>query len=115
MAGATKQAALVKLDKMQVMVGYPEKFRDFSALQLRADDLYGNVKRSSRFEWEYELSKIGPPVDKQKWAMSPATVDAYNAFFENKIVFPAGILQAPYFDPSETGGQLWRDRRDHRP
>jgi putative endopeptidase len=99
MSDATKQAALIKLSKMQVMVGYPEKFRDYSALQLRADDLYGNVKRSGAFEWDYQLSKLGQPVDKKKWSMSPATVDAYNGFLENKIVFPAGILQSPFFDP----------------
>jgi putative endopeptidase len=99
MSDATKQAALVKLDKMQVMVGYPEKFRDYSKLSLKADDLYGNVKRSSAFEWAYQMDDLGKPVDKKKWGMSPATVDAYNAFFENKIVFPAGILQAPFFDP----------------
>ncbi|HEY8591531.1 MAG TPA: M13 family metallopeptidase [Sphingomicrobium sp.] len=100
MSEATKQAALVKLDKMQVMVGYPEKFRDYSKLTMKAGDLYGNVKRSSAFEWADEVDQIGKPVDKKKWSMSPATVDAYNAFFENKIVFPAGILQAPYFAPS---------------
>ena len=99
MSDATKQAALTKLDKMQVMVGYPEKFRDYSKLTLAADDLYGNVKRSSVFEWAYQMDDLGKPVDKKKWGMSPATVDAYNAFFENKIVFPAGILQAPFFDP----------------
>jgi putative endopeptidase len=99
MSGATKQAALTKLDKMQVMVGYPEKFRDYSQLVMKGDDLYGNVKRSSAFEYDYQLSELGKPVDKKKWGMSPATVDAYNAFFENKIVFPAGILQAPFFDP----------------
>jgi putative endopeptidase len=99
MSDATKQAALTKLDKMQVMVGYPEKFRDYSQLVMKPDDLYGNVKRSNAFEYDYQLSELGKPVDKKKWGMSPATVDAYNAFFENKIVFPAGILQAPFFDP----------------
>ena len=99
MSAATKQAALTKLDKMQVMVGYPEKFRDYSQLVMKGDDLYGNVKRSNAFEYDYQLSELGKPVDKKKWGMSPATVDAYNAFFENKIVFPAGILQAPFFDP----------------
>ncbi len=99
MADATKQSALVKLDKMQVMVGYPEKFRDFSALTLKSDDLYGNIKRSNVFEWDYQLADLGKPVDKKKWGMSPATVNAYNGFLENKIVFPAGILQAPFFDP----------------
>jgi putative endopeptidase len=99
MSDATKKAALAKLDKMQVMVGYPEKFRDYSKLEMKADDLYGNVLRSAAFEYEYNLSELGKPVDKKKWAMSPATVNAYNGFLENKIVFPAGILQAPYFDP----------------
>jgi putative endopeptidase len=100
MSDPTKQAALVKLGKMQVMVGYPEKFRDYSALTMRPDDLYGNVERSSAFEWNYELSQLGKPVDKTLWGMSPATVDAYNSSLENKIVFPAGILQAPLFDPA---------------
>jgi putative endopeptidase len=99
MSDATKKAALVKLDKMQVMVGYPEKFRDYSKLVMKPDDLYGNVKRSAAFEWDYQLSELGKPVDKKKWAMSPATVNAYNGFLENKIVFPAGILQPPFFDP----------------
>ena len=99
MSAPTKEAALVKLDKMQVMVGYPEKFRDFSRLEMTAGDLYGNIRRSSAFEWDYQLSELGKPVDKKKWAMSPATVDAYNGFLENKIVFPAGILQPPFFDP----------------
>ena len=99
MEDATKQAALAKLAKMDVMVGYPDKFRDFSKLVMKPDDLYGNVKRSSAFEWAYQLSDLGKPVDRKKWAMSPATVNAYNGGLENKIVFPAGILQPPYFDP----------------
>ena len=100
MEDATKQAALTKLARMDVMVGYPEKFRDYSKLQMKADDLYGNVKRSSAFEWDYQLSDLGKPVDRKKWAMSPATVNAYNGGLENKIVFPAGILQPPFFDAS---------------
>jgi putative endopeptidase len=100
MEEATKQAALKKLAKMDVMVGYPEKFRDYSKLEMRPDDLYGNVKRSAAFEWEYQLADLGKPVDRKKWAMSPATVNAYNGGLENKIVFPAGILQPPLFDPT---------------
>ena len=100
MEPATKQAAKAKLARMDVMVGYPDKFRDYSKLVMRPDDLYGNVKRSSAFEWDYQLSDLGKPVDRKKWAMSPATVNAYNGGLENKIVFPAGILQAPYFDLS---------------
>jgi putative endopeptidase len=100
MGEATKKAALVKLSKMDVMVGYPDKFRDYSKLEMKPDDLYGNVKRSAAFEWAYAMEDLNKPVDRKKWAMSPATVDAYNGGLENKIVFPAGILQPPFFDPS---------------
>jgi putative endopeptidase len=99
MEDATKKAALAKLAKMDVMVGYPDKFRDYSKLVMKPDDLYGNIKRSAAFEWDYQLGDLNKPVDRKKWAMSPATVDAYNGFLENKIVFPAGILQPPFFDP----------------
>jgi len=99
MSDATKKAALTKLSKMDVMVGYPDKFRDYSKLGIKPDDLYGNVKRSAAFEWAYQLEDLNKPVDRKKWAMSPATVDAYNGGLENKIVFPAGILQPPFFDP----------------
>jgi putative endopeptidase len=99
MEPATKQAAIAKLGKMDVMVGYPDKFRDYSKLRVKADDLYGNVKRSAAFEWAYQLEDQNQPVDRKKWAMSPATVNAYNGGLENKIVFPAGILQPPFFDP----------------
>ncbi|QIK77750.1 M13 family metallopeptidase [Sphingomonas piscis] len=100
MSQATKTEALAKLDNMQVMVGYPDKFRDYSALQLKADDLYGNVKQSTRLDWAYAMEDLGKPVDRKKWSLSPATVNAYNSFLQNKIVFPAGILQAPLFDLS---------------
>lgn len=100
MGDATKQAALAKLSKMDVMVGYPDKFRDYSKLELKPDDLYGNVQRSAAFEWAYGLEDLNKPVDRRKWAMSPTTVDAYNGGLENKIVFPAGILQPPVFDPT---------------
>jgi putative endopeptidase len=103
MEPATKQAAIAKLGKMDVMVGYPDKFRDYSKLTMKGDDLYGNVKRSSAFEWDYQLSDLGQPVDRKKWSMSPATVNAYNGGLENKIVFPAGILQPPFFDPQADG------------
>jgi len=100
MGETTKQAALVKLSKMDVMVGYPDKFRDYSKLLMKPDDLYGNVKRSAAFEWAYQMEDLNRPVDRKKWAMSPATVNAYNGGLENKIVFPAGILQPPFFDPT---------------
>jgi putative endopeptidase len=100
MSPATKAEALTKLSKMSVMVGYPDKWRDYAGLKLNADDLYGNVAASRRFEWAYTLSDLGKPVDHGKWGMTPQTVNAYNGGLENKIVFPAGILQAPYFDPA---------------
>ena len=100
MAPATKEAALAKLGKMDVMVGYPDKWRDYSGLKSDPADLYGNVKRSAAFEYAYQLADLDKPVDRKKWSMNPQEVNAYNGGLENKIVFPAGILQAPYF--SET-------------
>jgi putative endopeptidase len=100
MSAETKKAALEKLTKMDVMVGYPDKWRDYSKLKVDAADLFGNVERSAQFEWDYQLSDLGKPVDRKKWAMTPQTVNAYNGGLENKIVFPAGILQAPFFDPT---------------
>ena len=100
MAPATKEAALAKLNKMDVMVGYPDKWRDYSGLKIDPADLYGNVKRSAAFEYAYQLADLDKPVDRTKWSMNPQEVNAYNGGLENKIVFPAGILQAPYF--SET-------------
>jgi len=100
MAPATKEAALAKLQKMDVMVGYPDKWRDYSGLKIDAADLYGNVQRSGKFEYAYQLGELGKPVDRKKWSMNPQEVNAYNGGLENKIVFPAGILQAPYFSES---------------
>jgi putative endopeptidase len=99
MSEPTKAQALEKLSKMHVMVGYPSKWRDYSALKIDAKDLYGNVSRAIAFEVAYEFNKLGKPVDKEEWAMTPQTVDAYNGGLENKIVFPAGILQPPLFNP----------------
>jgi putative endopeptidase len=100
MSPATKTAAVEKLGKMDVMVGYPDRFRDYSALQVDASDLYGNVKRANRFNADYAMEDLGKPVDHKKWGMNPQEVNAYNGGGENKIVFPAGILQAPFFDPA---------------
>jgi putative endopeptidase len=99
MGAATKTQALDKLAKMKVMVGYPVKWRDYSRLTIDPKDLYGNVKRAGAFEFAYQLAKYGKPVDQEEWGMTPQTVDAYNGGLENKIVFPAGILQPPFFDP----------------
>jgi len=100
MSDDTKKAALDKLAKMDVMVGYPDKWRDYAGLAIDPADLYGNVQRSGRFEWAYQLADLDKPVDRKKWGMTPQTVDAYNGGLENKIVFPAGILQPPFFDPN---------------
>jgi putative endopeptidase len=98
MSAPTKKAALDKLSRMDVMVGYPDKFRDYSALEIKSDDLYGNVERASRFNADYDMVDLGKPVNHKKWGMNPQTVNAYNGGGENKIVFPAGILQPPFFD-----------------
>jgi putative endopeptidase len=100
MSPQTRQAARVKLASMDVMVGYPDHWRDYSALVITADDLYGNAQRAGKFDWDYRIAHLGQKVDRQLWRMVPQTVNAYNGFTQNKIVFPAGILQAPFFDPS---------------
>ncbi len=100
MSPATKSAALEKLQKMDVMVGYPDTWRSYAGLTIAADDLYGNVKRAGAFNAAYNMADLGKPVDRKKWAMSPQTVNAYNGGLENKIVFPAAILQPPFFDPN---------------
>ena len=99
MSDATKAKAQEKLSKFGVKIGYPEKWRDYSALTVKADDLYGNVERSSAFEWDYSLSKLDKPVDPLEWGMTPQTVNAYYSSTRNEIVFPAAILQPPFFDP----------------
>ena len=98
MAAPTKLAALEKLQKMDVMVGYPDKFRNYDAMQINAADLYGNVQRAGRFNADYAMSDLGQKVDRKKWGLNPQTVNAYNGGLENKIVFPAAFLQAPMFD-----------------
>jgi putative endopeptidase len=98
MAPSTKAAALEKLRRMDVMVGYPDKFRDYTPLRIDAGDLYGNVQRAGVFNAAYAMEDLGRHVNRKKWGMNPQTVNAYNGGLENKIVFPAGILQAPMFD-----------------
>src|SRR5256885_8335820 len=100
MSEATKTAAVDKLGKMDVMVGYPDKFRDYGPLTVDPNDLYGNVARAQRFNADYALEDLDKAVDHKKWGMNPQEVNAYNGGGENKIVFPAGILQAPFFDPA---------------
>lgn len=98
MGDATKTAAIEKLEKMDVMVGYPDTWRDYSQLAV-GDSLYANAVASTKFNADYAMADLGKPVDRKKWGMNPQTVNAYNGGLENKMVFPAGILQPPFFDP----------------
>ena len=100
MSEPTREQALYKMSKFGVKIGYPDKWRSYDGLELKTDDLYGNVERSSAFEWAYKRGKIGKPVDPLEWGMTPQTVNAYYNPPRNEIVFPAAILQAPFFDPN---------------
>jgi putative endopeptidase len=99
MTEETKQRAYEKLETFRPKIGYPEKFRDYSSLQVSADDLVGNVAAAAEFETDRELAKIGSPVDRDEWFMLPQTVNAYYNPGTNEICFPAGILQKPFFSP----------------
>jgi len=94
----TRAKALAKLDAFTPKIGYPVKWRDYSTLTVSPDDLVGNVRRASAFEQDWELAKIGKPIDRDEWFMTPQTVNAYYNPGMNEIVFPAAILQPPFFD-----------------
>ena len=98
MSEATKKAAEEKLALFRNKIGYPEKWRDYSALVVKRDDLLGNIHRSNVFERNWELDHLGKPVDEKEWGMTPPTVNAYYDPSMNDINFPAGILQPPFFD-----------------
>ncbi|GAA1726366.1 M13 family metallopeptidase [Isoptericola hypogeus] len=95
----TKLKALAKLERFTPKVGYPDRWRDYAGLEVDAADLVGNVRRSNAFDQDYELNKIGRPLDRDEWFMTPQTVNAYYNPGMNEIVFPAAILQPPFFDP----------------
>jgi putative endopeptidase len=99
MSAETKMKALEKLALFGVKIGYPDKWRDYSALKIDPADLVGNVRRANEFRWSLSVEKLNKPVDPQEWGMTPQTVNAYYASTRNEIVFPAAILQAPFFDP----------------
>ncbi|MFT8638035.1 MAG: M13-type metalloendopeptidase [Pseudoclavibacter sp.] len=99
MSAETRARALEKLDQFTPKIGYPEKWRDYAALAIRRDDLVGNARAVGRFVRDYELGKIGRPIDRTEWFMHPQTVNAYYNPGMNEIVFPAAILQPPFFDP----------------
>jgi putative endopeptidase len=98
MSADTKKQALDKLSKFTPKIGYPDKWRDYSALKVVNGDLYGNLKRATDFEYQRNINKLGKPVDRQEWGMTPQTVNAYYNPPLNEIVFPAAILQPPFFD-----------------
>ena len=99
MSNETKEKAIEKLNSMIVKIGYPDTWRDYSSLEIDpSQSYYDNVKRASQFESEYQLSKIGKPVDPTVWLMTPQIVNAYYNPTTNEICFPAGILQPPFFD-----------------
>ncbi|MDM3975745.1 M13 family metallopeptidase [Mycobacterium marseillense] len=98
MTPQTRERALAKLDKFTAKVGYPAKWRDYSALVIDRNDLYGNYQRGYAVDHDRELAKLGGPVDKDEWFMTPQTVNAYYNPGMNEIVFPAAILQPPFFD-----------------
>ena len=100
MTEATRQKALAKFDRFTQKIGHPDKFRDYSSVVVRPDDYLGNVRRASLFESKRELARVGKPVDRTEWGMTPPTVNAYFNPSQNEIVFPAGILQPPFFDVS---------------
>jgi putative endopeptidase len=98
MSANTKKEALAKVDKFMIKIGYPDKWRDYSALKVAKNDLFGNATRATEFEYNRMLSKLGKPVDRAEWGMTPQTVNAYYNPTLNEIVFPAAILQPPFFN-----------------
>ena len=99
MSAETKERAYGKLDMFRSKIGYPEKFRDYGELDLKPDDLVGNVLSANAFETRRQLAKVGAPVDREEWLMLPQTVNAYYRPGMNEICFPAAILQKPFFSP----------------
>ena len=98
MSPATKKEAQAKLAKFMPKIGYPNKWRDYSSLVVMRDDLVGNVMRARVFESQRQLNKLGQPIDRDEWGMTPQTINAYYNPEMNEIVFPAAILQPPFFD-----------------
>ncbi len=98
MTEVTRQKALAKFDRFQARIGHPERFRDYASIDIGHTNLFANLRATTRFEVRRQVAKIGMPVDKSEWSMTPPTVNAYFQPTANQIVFPAGILQPPFFD-----------------
>ncbi len=99
MSAQTKAEAIKKLDLFTVKIAYPDKWRDYSKLDIRADDIFGNIERAQGFEWDRIVGRMNGPVDRLEWGMTPQTANAYYNPTFNEIVFPAAELQPPFFDP----------------
>jgi putative endopeptidase len=99
MSSTTKKEAQAKLSRLVTKIGYPNKWRDYSGLQIVREDLVGNVIRATEFQYHYDIGKLGKPIDREEWQMTPQTINAYYDPQLNEIVFPAAILQRPFFDP----------------
>jgi endothelin-converting enzyme/putative endopeptidase len=104
MSGETRKQAKVKLDAIRNKIGYPDVYRDYSSVVIKSDDLLGNVSRANEFEAKRTIAKIDKPLDRKEWGMTPPTVNAYYNPSFNEIVFPAGILQPPFFDKAMDDG-----------
>ena len=112
MTPATKKRALDKLSEVTRKIGYPDHWRDYSSVRVEPTDYFGNWYRANEFESHREIAKIGKPVDRTEWDMSPPTVNAYYDPSQNNINFPAGILQPPFlFKQQRRPSKLWRSRR----
>jgi predicted metalloendopeptidase len=98
MQPATRKSAIQKLDALEIQIGYPDRWKDYAPVQIRRNTFFENVRAAWTFGQHYEISKIGKPVDHVDWGMTPPTVNAYSNSAEVKVVFPAGILQPPFFD-----------------
>jgi hypothetical protein len=99
MSADTREAALRKLATFRPKIGYPDHWRDYSGLEIVRGDAFGNMERAARFSWQRDAERLGKPADRDEWFMSPQTINAYYNPIFNEIVFPAAILQPPFFDP----------------
>src|SRR6202030_4393877 len=98
MNSATKAEAQEKLTTLYVGIGYPESWRDYSAYEIKADDIFGNIWRGRLFYYHRDVARLGLPVDRKEWTMEPQTVNAVNLPLQNALSFPAAILEPPFFD-----------------
>jgi len=99
MTAETKKVALEKLAAFRPKIGYPDKWRDYSALEVKPGDAFGNAARAASFDWQRQVKRLGGPTDRDEWGMTPQTINAYYNPTFNEVVFPAAILQPPFFDP----------------